>query len=105
MFRGATAAALLLFGAACDPILNVQGSFFPAWMVAMIIGIALTAAVRYLFVVARLEPHLGPPLLIYPSLERFLLWSPGSCCIGPDACTTASAPSRPAGSSAGASAP
>src|SRR6266849_10437220 len=29
MFRGATAAALLLFGAACDPILNVQGSFFP----------------------------------------------------------------------------
>ncbi len=72
MFRGATAAALLLFGAACDPILNVQGSFFPAWMVAMIIGIALTAAVRYLFVVARLEPHLGPPLLIYPSLELLL---------------------------------
>lgn len=72
MFRGATAAALGLFVAACDPIVNVQGSFFPAWMVAMILGIGLTVAVRYLFVVARLEPHLGPPLLIYTSLGLLL---------------------------------
>lgn len=70
-FRRAATAAILL-GAGCDPILNVEGSFFPAWMVSMVIGVALTVTVRYLFVVARLEPHLGPPLLIYTSLGLLL---------------------------------
>ncbi len=71
-FRGVTAAALLLAGAGCDPILNVEGSFFPAWMASMAIGIALTVVARYLFVLARLEPHLGAPLLIYTSLGLLL---------------------------------
>lgn len=71
-FRRVAAATLILLGAGCDPILNVEGSFFPAWMVAMVIGIALTVVVRYLFVLARLEPHLGPPLLIYTSLGLLL---------------------------------
>jgi YtcA family len=66
------AATLILLGAGCDPILNVEGSFFPAWMVAMAIGIALTVVVRYVFVITRLEPHLGPPLLIYTSLGLLL---------------------------------
>jgi hypothetical protein len=67
-----TAAALFLVGAGCDPILNIEGSFFPAWLASMVIGIALTVAARYLFVLARLEPHLGPPLLIYTSLGLLL---------------------------------
>ena len=71
-FRALAAGVLGILGAGCDPILNVEGSFFPAWMVSMAIGIALTAVVRYLFVVARLEPHLGPPLLIYTSLGLLL---------------------------------
>ena len=44
--------------------------FFPFWL--SLIGIALTVVVRYLFVLARLEPHLGPPLLIYTSLGLLL---------------------------------
>ena len=52
----------------CAPVVNVQGSFFPAWMVCLLVGLALTVAVRQLLVVARLEPHLGPPLLVWPSL-------------------------------------
>jgi hypothetical protein len=67
-----TAAALLLVHAGCDPILNIQGSFFPAWLASMAIGVAVTVAVRYLFVLARLEPYLGPPLLIYASLGLLL---------------------------------
>ena len=70
--RVATAAALVLCGAGCDPLLNVQGSFFPAWMLCIVLGIALTVAMRYLFVLLRLEPHLGPPALIYPSLALLL---------------------------------
>src|SRR5947207_1432055 len=34
------AAFVVLCSAACDPVLNVAGSFFPAWMVAMLVGIA-----------------------------------------------------------------
>jgi hypothetical protein len=71
-FRGVTAVAVVLVAAGCDPILNVQGSFFPAWMASMVIGIALTVAARYLFVGVRVEPDLGPLVLIYPSLGLLL---------------------------------
>jgi hypothetical protein len=54
--------------AGCDPIVNIQGSFFPAWIVCMIVGIVCTALGRQAFVLTRLEPHVGPLLLIYPSL-------------------------------------
>ena len=70
--RVASAAALVLCAAGCDPLLNVAGSFFPAWMVATVLGVALTVAVRYVFAAARLEPHLGPTFLIYTSLGLLL---------------------------------
>jgi hypothetical protein len=53
-------------------VVNVAGSFFPAWMVSMLVGVALTVAVRLVLVVAGLEPHLGPPTLIYTSLGLLL---------------------------------
>jgi YtcA family len=66
------AAFVVLCSAACDPVLNVAGSFFPAWMVAMLVGVALTFIARLVLAVAGLEPHLGPPVLIYASLGLFL---------------------------------
>jgi hypothetical protein len=71
-FRRVAAAAVISLGAGCDPILNVEGSFFPAWMVSIVVGVALTAVARVLFVRVRLEPHLGPPVLIYSSLGLLL---------------------------------
>jgi hypothetical protein len=56
----------------CAPVLNIEGSFFPAWMVCLVLGLVLTVAVRQLLVVARLEPHLGPPLLVWPALGLFM---------------------------------
>ena len=70
--RIASGAALVLLGAGCDPVVNVAGSFFPAWMVSMVVGVGLTVAARYVFVVARLEPDLGSPLLIYTCLGLLL---------------------------------
>jgi hypothetical protein len=67
----------LVPGAGCDPIISIQGSFFPAWIACMSVGIVLTAACRQLFAVTGLEPHLGPLLLIYPSLwllVTLLIW-------------------------------
>jgi len=70
--RVAGGAALILCSAACDPVLNVAGSIFPAWMVAILVGVALTVVARLILVVAGLEPHLGPPVLIYASLGLLL---------------------------------
>ena len=72
LFRGVIAAVLILFGAGCDPVLNIGGTFFPGWMVAILIGSALTVAIRYIFVFTRVEPHLGSLALIYTSLGVFL---------------------------------
>jgi hypothetical protein len=72
VLRGVTAAVLILFGAGCDPVLNIQGAFFPGWLASMAIGSTLTVAIRYLFVVTRLEAHVGPPALIYTSLALLL---------------------------------
>ena len=55
-----------------DPILDVDGAFFPAWMLCMILGIALTFAFYPLFVRMGIEPYIGPPVLIYPSLALLL---------------------------------
>ena len=68
-WRRLTVVALApLATAGCDPILNIQGSFFPAWIVCMTVGIVLTAVCRQLFAMTRVEPYLGPLVLIYPSL-------------------------------------
>jgi YtcA family len=70
--RLASGAALVLCTAGCDPLLNVAGSFFPVWMVSMLLGVGLTVAARYVLSAAGLEPHLGPTVLVYPSLGVFL---------------------------------
>jgi hypothetical protein len=65
-------AALVLFVAGCDPVLNIGGTFFPGWMVSILIGSALTVAIRYVFVFTRLERHVGPLALVYTSLGLLL---------------------------------
>jgi YtcA family len=64
--------AAVIFAAGCDPIVNIGGTFFPGWTVAILIGSALTAVIRYIFVFTRLEPHIGPLALIYTSLGLLL---------------------------------
>lgn len=56
----------------CDPILNLYGSFFPAWVVCLLAGIVLTVLLRFLFVALDLEDGFQPLLLVYPALV-FLL--------------------------------
>jgi len=71
-WRGVVTAVLPLGVSACDPVVNVFGSYFPAWVVCMVAGIALTLLLRPLLVALRLESHLGPLVLIYPSLGLLL---------------------------------
>ena len=64
-----------LLAGGCAPVLNVEGSFFPAWLLCLLMAVALTAGFRLVFARSRLEPHLGPLLLIYPSLCLLLTFS------------------------------
>jgi hypothetical protein len=52
----------------CDPIVTIAGATFPSWLLCIIMGAILAAFVRPLVVLSRLEPHLGPLTIFYPSL-------------------------------------
>ena len=58
--------------AACDPVVNIAGANFPAWLLCAILGGILAASSRPIFTATRLEPHLGPLPIIYPSLAVLL---------------------------------
>jgi hypothetical protein len=60
--------ALLPVGAACDPLIDVAGAFFPAWILCIVIAIVVTTLVRLVFVRTRVEPVLAPLVILYPSL-------------------------------------
>ena len=78
--RAASPLSRVLFAlitAGCAPVINIEGSFFPAWLLCLLLGVGLTAALRPALARSGLEPHLGPLLLIYPSLcllLTFTLW-------------------------------
>ena len=58
--------------AGCDPVLDVFGSFFPAWVVCLTVGVVLAAIARLVIDRAGLEEHLGPLLLVYPCLALMI---------------------------------
>jgi CDP-diglyceride synthetase len=58
--------------AACDPVVNIAGANFPAWLLCAIVGAVLAAAFRPGFVATRIEQYLGPLMLIYPCLAILL---------------------------------
>jgi hypothetical protein len=77
MIRGASAIRVaislpLLTLAACDPVVNVAGANFPAWLLCVIVGAIMAMILRQVFAATGLEPHLGPLLLIYPCLAMLL---------------------------------
>lgn len=77
--RARTAGVLVLAGllAGCDPILNIQGAFFPAWILCLAAGLVVTGIAHRLLVVSELQAHVGPLPLVYPSialLSTNLFW-------------------------------
>ncbi|MDB5107072.1 MAG: hypothetical protein JWM69_13 [Candidatus Binatus sp.] len=75
--RGASAVRIgmpivLLTLVACDPVVNIAGANFPAWLLCVIVGAVLAAIFRPAFAASGLEPHLGPLLLIYPCFAVML---------------------------------
>jgi hypothetical protein len=70
-------APMLLAGCQRAPSIDVLGSFFPAWLLCLTVGILLTAGTRFLLSAAHLEGVLSPPIVMYPCLAAlftFGLW-------------------------------
>jgi len=68
-----TAMLALLAGlGGCDPVFDLEGAFFPSWMLCLLGGVVGAALLRPLFARSGLEPHLGPLPLIYSCLALLL---------------------------------
>ncbi|ASF45725.1 YtcA family lipoprotein [Methylovulum psychrotolerans] len=68
-------AVLAVFLPACDPILSIEGSFWPAWIICILAGLATSMVLMWQLVRYRLAAHLGSPLLIVPSLWALCTFS------------------------------
>jgi hypothetical protein len=67
--------ALLLSGCSRSPSFDIMGSFFPAWLLCVAVGILLTVVLRLLLL--RLRIAVAFPGLTYPCLTAlctFALW-------------------------------
>jgi len=65
----------LLSGCSRSPTFDIVGSFFPAWLVCLFLGILLAALTHWLLL--RRNIAVVFPVLVYPSLAAlftFLLW-------------------------------
>ena len=74
---GVTAGCLLCTGCSRAPSISIIGSFFPVWMICLVMGVILAFAVRSLLLRYRLESEVGPLALFYPSVVALftcLLW-------------------------------
>ncbi|MSR69154.1 MAG: hypothetical protein EXS17_02260 [Phycisphaerales bacterium] len=49
----------------CDPILSIDGAFFPAWLMCLVVAGMLLAIIRGLVRRAGVEQFIGPRLVVY----------------------------------------
>ena len=59
---------LFMGGCAHTPTVDVVGSYFPAWMECIILGLAATTIVRLLLIQLGIYPHLRLKPLVVPCL-------------------------------------
>jgi len=60
---------LVVACAGCNPIINIAGANFPAWLFCGIVGVVGAALFRPLFLALRIEPYLWPLPVVYSSLS------------------------------------
>jgi hypothetical protein len=70
---GLVSVLLPLPGCGVAPSVNVLGSFFPAWLICIVVGVLLTIVSLRMLSALQIATDLGPPGLVYPSLA--VLWT------------------------------
>lgn len=69
-----------LVGCSAAPSTNVLGSYFPSWMVCVLIGMGLAMVTRWILVLLGLEKELPAPIVVFLaatiafSFAAWLLW-------------------------------
>jgi hypothetical protein len=66
--RSGPAVAAVVLATGCDPMINVYGSFFPAWAFCLLVGVVVAGVLRVVFAATGLEEGFVPVLLVYPAL-------------------------------------
>jgi hypothetical protein len=59
-------------GCGVSPSVNVFGSFFPAWLISIVVGVILTVVVRQVLIAIDVAADLRPAALVYPCLVGLL---------------------------------
>ena len=70
-----SAGTLLLAGCGRAPSFNILGSFFPAWLICMVVGIVLSAIVHWLLARFRLDQEISWTIIVYPCLAAFFAFT------------------------------
>jgi hypothetical protein len=68
---------LLLAGCSRNPNVEIVGSYFPGWMICLVLGVVLTAVAHTLLRRRHAHHAIGHPALIYPAmliLFTCILW-------------------------------
>jgi len=68
-------APLLLAGCSRAPSFDILGSYFPAWLICLVLGVVLSVVIRWLLL--RLQIEVVFPIVVYPSLTAlfaFGMW-------------------------------
>jgi YtcA family len=66
--RSGLGVAAVVLATGCDPMINVYGSFFPAWAFCLLVGVVVAGVLRVVFAATGLEEGFVPVLLVYPAL-------------------------------------
>jgi hypothetical protein len=62
---------LALSGCSSDdhsPTVDILGSYFPAWIICIVLGLALTLIARQILIGLKVNSHLRPAPLVYISM-------------------------------------
>ncbi|HUE36584.1 MAG TPA: YtcA family lipoprotein [Candidatus Acidoferrum sp.] len=71
---------LMLTGCGADdhsPTVDILGSYFPAWIICIVLGLALTLITRQVLIGFKVNTHLYPAFLVYLCMLVFftmVLW-------------------------------
>ncbi len=74
------AVLLFLMGCSAAPSRNILGSYFPSWMICVLIGIGLSIVVRLILVKLGMEKELPSPIVVHLafaiafSFAAWILW-------------------------------
>jgi hypothetical protein len=63
--------AAAMAGCSRAPSFSILGSFFPAWLVCIVIGIVLAAAANRVLIYFKLDQEIVGSIVVYPCIAAF----------------------------------